>query len=147
MQAQTEVVQCQVHIAASKETVFSFWTDPEKMVRWQGISASLDPQRGGEFHVDLGPGITIRGKFLEVSPYDRIVLSFGWEGSPGVPPESTRVEIELTEEAGGTLLTLRHSGLPKDEREMHTHGWNHFLARLVIAAPGGDPGPNTMPGQ
>ena len=147
MQAQTEAVQCQVHIAASKETVFSFWTDPEKMIRWQGIAATLDPQAGGDYQIDLGPGIVMAGRYIEVSPFDRIVMSFGWEGHPLVPPASTTVEVTLAEEADGTLLTLRHLGLPADEHDLHTHGWTHFLARLVIAAPGGDPGPNTIPGQ
>ena len=38
MQAQTSYVECQVAIAASPETVFSFFTDPVKMVKWQGIA-------------------------------------------------------------------------------------------------------------
>ena len=90
--------------------------------------------------------MVMAGKFIEVRPFDRIVLSFGWVGSPSVPPASTTVEVTLAEEAGGTL-GLRHLGLPEGEREMHTQGWTHFLARLAIAAPGGDPGPNTLPGQ
>ena len=147
MQAQTEAIECKVQIAASKETVFSFWTDPEKMVRFQGLTAILDPQPGGDYHADLGSGMVMDGKFIEVRPYDRIVFSFGWEGHPVVPPGSTTVEISLEEADGGTLLTLRHSGLPQGEGDIHVGGWGHYLARLVVAAPGGDPGPHTLPGQ
>ncbi len=146
MQAQTDVIQCQVEIAASQETVYGFFTDPTKMVRWQGVAARLEPNPGGEFFCDLDDGIVMSGKFLELDPFNRIVFSFGWEGHPAVPPESSHVEVTLAPSATGTLLTLRHYDLPADEQEMHTHGWTFYLDRLVIAAPGGDPGPHAKPG-
>jgi uncharacterized protein YndB with AHSA1/START domain len=62
MQAQTSFVECQVRIAASPETVFSFFTDPSKMVRWQGIAARLDPQPNGEFFCDLDGVVVMSGK-------------------------------------------------------------------------------------
>ena len=146
MQAQTDVVQCQVQISASQETVYSYFTDASKMTRWQGIAARLDPQPGGEFFCDLDDNMVMEGKFLELDPFNKIVFTFGWQGHPVVSPGSTRVEVTLEPAEGGTLLTLRHLDLPADEREMHGHGWDFFLARLVIAAPGGDPGPHVKPG-
>ena len=33
------------------------------------------------------------------------------------------------------------AGLPSQEAiEKHAHGWDHYLARLAVAAGGGDPG-------
>ncbi len=147
MQAQTDVVECRVSIAASQETVFSFFTDPEKMMRWQGMAARLVPQPGGEFWVDLDDGVVMSGKFVELDPFNRLSFTFGWEGHPVVSPGSTRVEVTLEPEGSGTLLTLRHFDLPADEHEMHTHGWNFYLPRLATAASGGDPGPHVKPGQ
>jgi metal-dependent amidase/aminoacylase/carboxypeptidase family protein len=43
---------------------------------------------------------------------------------------------------GGTLVDLIHSGLPEPEAPGHADGWAHFLPRLVVAAAGGDAGPD-----
>jgi uncharacterized protein YndB with AHSA1/START domain len=147
MATQTEYVECQVHIAASPETVFSFFTDSTKMLKWQGIAARLDPQPEGEFFCDLDDGIVMSGKFLELDPFKRLLFSFGWQGHHVVSPGSTRVEVLVAEEGGGTLLTLRHHGLPADEHDMHSQGWMFYLERLVIVAGGGDAGPHRKPGQ
>jgi len=32
---------------ASPETVFAFFTDPEKLTRWLAVEATLDPRPGG----------------------------------------------------------------------------------------------------
>ena len=140
-------VQCEVRVAAQPETVFSYFTDPVKMVRWQGIGAVLDPQPGGAYRVELGPGIVMLGEYQEVTPYSRIVFSFGWEGDEAVAPGSTTVEITLAQEGTDTVVRLRHSGLPSAEAAAnHGGGWDHYLARLAIAGAGGGPGPHTLPG-
>lgn len=146
MQAQTSYVECQVAIAASPETVFSFFTDPAKMVKWQGIAARLDPLPDGEFWCDLEDGVVMAGTFVELDPFKRLVFTFGWEGHPVVSPGSTQVEVLFDEAPEGTLLTVRHHGLPADEQAMHKGGWTYYLEnRLVIAAAGGDPGPHSKP--
>lgn len=38
---ETDVVQQEVRIAARPETIFPFFTDPEKMKRWQGLRAPI----------------------------------------------------------------------------------------------------------
>ena len=40
------------------------------------------------------------------------------------------------------MLELAHRHLPDDELPKHGTGWDHFLPRLIIAAGGGDPGPD-----
>jgi hypothetical protein len=52
------------------------------------------------------------------------------------------IEIDLTPENGSTLVRFTHSGLPPEEIPPHSEGWTHYLGRLVIAAAGGDPGPD-----
>ena len=78
----------------------------------------------------------MRGEYLELVPYERIVFSFGWEAMEGVPhvaPGSTRVEVTLTADDGDTILTLRHSGLPAADADEHRAGWAQFLPRLTDA--------------
>jgi uncharacterized protein YndB with AHSA1/START domain len=41
------VIERQIFIGASPETVFSFLVDPSLMVHWIGVLHSLDPRPGG----------------------------------------------------------------------------------------------------
>lgn len=132
----------EIRIAAPPETVFPFLMDPPKMTRWMGKRVDLDPRPGGAFRVDVNGRDIVRGEFGEVVPFRKSVFTWGWEGSPSVPPASTRVEIFLVPDGEGTLLRLRHVGLPEAEREAHIKGWDHYLGRLAILAGGGDPGPD-----
>ena len=60
-----------------------------------------------------------------------------------MPVGTSTVEIELVPTDEGTTLRFTHRGLPNDEAaQSHAHGWDHYLERLVIAAGGGDPGPD-----
>ena len=49
--------------------------------------------------------------------------------------------VELVPAGEGTTVRFVHRDLPNAEAaESHTHGWDHYLERLAIAAAGGDPG-------
>jgi uncharacterized protein YndB with AHSA1/START domain len=140
----SEWIERQIRIEARPETVFAFFTDPLKLVQWKGVQATVDPQPGGIYRVKINEQNIVRGEYLELSPYTRIVFTWGWEGenSP-LPPGASTVEISLVEDHGATLLTLRHLGLPEVLRANHVEGWEHFLPRLAAAAAGQDPGADT----
>jgi uncharacterized protein YndB with AHSA1/START domain len=123
-------------------TVFAFFTDPERLIRWMGVTADLKPERGGIMLLEVHPGRVARGEFKEVIPVSRLTYTFGWEGSEKVPPGSSLIEINLTPKNGSTIVHFTHSGLPPEEVAAHREGWNHFLGRLAIAARGRDPGPD-----
>ncbi len=131
-----------MRIEASPETVFEFFTDPAKMVRWKGRQATLDPRPGGVYRVEIGEHAVAIGEYVEVEPPTRVVFTWGWEGGfAGTPPGSSTVEITLTPDGDGTLVRLVHSGLPSSESaEAHAQGWDQYMARLAIAATGDDPG-------
>jgi len=135
--------ECDVHIDASPQTVFSFFTDRDRWLSWQGVSAEIDPRPGGVFRMNVrGDGIA-SGRFVAVEPPHRIVFTWGWEGADSlVPPGSSTVEITLEADGDdGTRLTLVHSGLPLPTLDLHRDGWNHYLDRLAVRGAGGDPGP------
>jgi uncharacterized protein YndB with AHSA1/START domain len=139
------IVEVERRIAASREEVFVYLTDPAKYTRWMGTAAELDPRPGGVYRVRMNSDNVALGEYVAVEPPARVVFTWGWEGNPAVPPGSTTVEITLQEdeEGDGTILRLRHSGLP-DERaaESHREGWTKYVQRLSVAALGGDPGPD-----
>ncbi|HSJ84576.1 MAG TPA: SRPBCC domain-containing protein [Acidimicrobiia bacterium] len=139
--ANGEPVTLEIMIEASPETVFEFFVDPRLMRRWMGGHAVLDAQNGGRFAVDIGDNHA-RGSFLAVEPPERVVITWGWEGSELVPPGSSTVTFLFEAKDGGTLVRLIHSDLPAGEDIRHTHGWNHYLGRLTKAATGIDPGPD-----
>lgn len=137
----------EVHIAASPETIFPFFTDPEKMARWKGRSVRAEARPGGEYRLEVNEGAIAVGEYVEIDPPRRVVFTWGWEGSPLVPPGSSTVEITLTPEGDGTLVTLQHRDLPESEIAPHGEGWDHFLPRLVDVAQGKGPGPDPWAGQ
>jgi uncharacterized protein YndB with AHSA1/START domain len=108
------VVHREAHIAAPPAAVFALMTDPEKILRWMGTEAQVEPQPGGLYLVNVTGARFARGSFREVVPVHRLAYSFGWDGSEVVPPGSSLVEIDLIEQGGGTLLRLTHSGLASD---------------------------------
>ena len=141
--AETTAVEREIAIDATPETVWEFLVDPEKATRWMGQAASFDPRPGGEYRVEVIPGETAVGEFMELDPPRRLVHTWGWQpgGRSKVTPGSTTIEIELIPNEGGTTLRFRHHGLPSEESaQSHAHGWDHYLGRLVVAAAGGDPG-------
>jgi uncharacterized protein YndB with AHSA1/START domain len=142
----TEPVVVQREVAAPAATVFAFLTDPEKILRWVGTEATLEPRPGGLYLLNVGGKHMARGEFTEVIPVHRLAYSFGWEGREKVPPGSSLIEIDLIDQNGGTLVRLSHSGLPDmEECDSHREGWTHYLKRLAVAAAGGDPGPDLPP--
>jgi uncharacterized protein YndB with AHSA1/START domain len=137
----TTVYERTLTIDASPETVWDFLVDPEKLMRWKGINADLDPQPGGIFRCEVIPGHIARGEYVEIDKPNKLVFTWGWDGSEDVPPGSSTVEIELAMDGDGTSLRFVHKDLPSAEAiASHAHGWDHYLPRLETAAGGGDPG-------
>jgi uncharacterized protein YndB with AHSA1/START domain len=143
-----DAIEKEVRIAARPETVFAFFTDPKKMVLWKGITAELEPRPGGIYRVNVTGKDIARGRYVEIMPPRRIVFTWGWEGEGHpLPPGTSTVEITLIPDGDATIVRLRHYGLSAALRDEHAMGWEHYLARLAIAAPGGSPGPDPMVGQ
>ena len=163
---ETSLVEHEVRVTARPEIVFAYFTDPARMVQWMGAEAMLDPRPGGICRIAFqpssatvealaktfsparnphemdGPGVMM-GEFVEVEPYERIVFTWGWEQEALVtPPQSTLVEVSLVSDGEDTIVHLAHRRLPAASIDFHRAGWSHYLPRLVIAAVGGDPGPD-----
>jgi len=142
-EAEVEAIERTVFIAAPREIVFDFLLKPELLARWIGRSSAQAPGPGVAFHLKfVESGYAARGVYREISRPDRVSFTWGWDGNDDFPPGVSLVEIELVPQTGGTLLRLRHSGLPKAARDEfssdgHSKRWDQYLVRLrsVASAP------------
>jgi len=130
-----------IDIEAPPEIVFAHLVTRERMVLWMGQHAELEAIPGGEFAVDIN-GYLVRGRFLDIDPPHRVVLSWGMAGTDDLPPGSSRVEFLLKPTATGTNLMLNHTGLPDTRAKTHAAGWANYVTRLQAVACGIDPGPD-----
>ena len=128
-------VRLEIRIDASPETVFALLTDPSHMKTWFAEFVDADPRPGGLFRISGPAGVSIEGTYLEVVPNRKVV--FTWGGVEGLKPGQSTVEFVLEPDGGGTLVRLRHYGLPGPTIESHRRGWEYSgLAKLKDAAEG-----------
>ncbi|HEX6523695.1 MAG TPA: TIGR03086 family metal-binding protein [Streptosporangiaceae bacterium] len=129
-----------VMVPLDAEETFALITQPDRLRRWQVITARVDLRAGGDYRWTIIPGHSVAGTFTEVEPGRRVIFTWGWEGSADLPPGASTVIITLEPASGGTLVHLVHEGLTDEQAASHADGWNHYLGRLVKASTEGDAG-------
>jgi uncharacterized protein YndB with AHSA1/START domain len=135
---QSREVRLDVRIDASPETVFAMLTDPAQMKTWLAEIVEADARPGGVFFISGPSGVTIEGSYLEVVPNAKV--TFTWGGVEGLKPGQSTVEFLLEPDGAGTLVRLRHFGLPTSSVESHRRGWAYSgLVKLKDAAEGRRP--------
>lgn len=131
-------VRLEIRIDASPETVFALLTNPAQMKRWLAEIVEADARPDGRFLVTGPSGLTIEGIYLEVVPHEKVI--FTWGGVEGLKPGESTVEFLLEPDGTGTLVRLRHFGLPPSAIAPHRRGWTHSgLVKLKDAAEGRPP--------
>ena len=131
-------------IAARPAIVFEALTTAEGVAAWWGpddlpvILAEIDPRVGGAYRVRFqtldGLQHEAFGEYLEVSPPDRVVMT--WRYAFGGEPEelglTSRIEAVLRPIGEDTELTFTHSQLRNEaSRASHEWGWTGSLDKLV----------------
>jgi uncharacterized protein YndB with AHSA1/START domain len=136
-----DAVRSEAVVKAPRDEVFRWFVQPELLVRWIGVAARLEPRPGGVFRFEITEGEWCSGRYLEVVPGRRVVVTWGWDsGVIPVPPGSSTVTVDLEEHPDGTLVRLVHSDLAPEVRPLHAEGWSRFLPRLAAVVAGRDPG-------
>ncbi|MGA2530262.1 MAG: TIGR03086 family metal-binding protein [Acidimicrobiales bacterium] len=135
-----------VLVPLDPDATFALLTEPERLRRWQAVTARVELRAGGEYRWTIVPGHTASGTITEVEPGRRLVFSFGWEGTEELPPGASTVTITLEPIEGGTKVHLVHSGLTPEQAAGHLEGWTHYSERLVAAAERGDAGADEWAG-
>lgn len=127
-------------LPVTPDEAFALITEPERLRRWQVVSAYVDLRAGGGYRWTVTPGNVAAGTFKEVVPGERIVFGWGWDGNPELPFDGSTVTITVEPAEGGSLVTLVHEGLTEEQAASHAEGWNHFFDRLERYAVTGDAG-------
>jgi uncharacterized protein YndB with AHSA1/START domain len=136
-----DTVVHEVVLPAPPSEVFDMFVDADKLVRWIGISADLEPRAEGRFSFEVVAGQYCLGHYVLLERPRRVVFTWGWsDPSMGVPADSSLVEVTFEPEDSGrsTRLRLVHRRLPDADqvRLLHDDGWTRFLGRLQAAVAG-----------
>jgi uncharacterized protein YndB with AHSA1/START domain len=109
---------------APRDRVFAVLTDPELIPEWWGprgttaVVDQMDVRPGGSwrFVIDQGDGTetAFRGTYREVSPPERIVQTFEWEGMPGHIAVETAVLEDLGARTRLVTTSLFHTTEERD---------------------------------
>ena len=128
-------IEQSVRIAATPETIWTFWTEPALLAEWLGVAEIL-PEPGGLFRVAMDNGHTMRGNFIELDPPNRFAITFGWEQNEGqlLAPGTTRVDVTITPDGAETVVQLRHSEMPTTHAADHSKGWQELVCERLPAA-------------
>jgi uncharacterized protein YndB with AHSA1/START domain len=101
---------------ARRETVFKAWSTAEHVKQWFSPEtytvpdATVDMRVGGTFDVCMrspaGHDHWSRGKFVEVTPYDRLVIDMHATDSAGKPLFRAYTEVNFSDALGGTQVDI-----------------------------------------
>jgi uncharacterized protein YndB with AHSA1/START domain len=126
---------------APRDLVFSTYTDPELIAEWWGprdgetIVDHMDVRPGGSWRFvarsDAGE-TAFRGTYREVSPPERIVQTFEWEGMPGHVAVETATFEDLGDRTRVVTTSLFHTTEERDGMLASgmERGLNETYARL-----------------
>jgi len=100
---------------ARRELVWKAYTDPKLLAQWWGRGNKLvieryELERGGHWrfveHSDHGIH-GFEGRYREVTPMDRISMTFEWDGMPGYPAVTTAVFEDLGDGRTRVVSTMQ----------------------------------------
>ena len=119
-------------VNAPPKEVYRAFTNSTIMREWLCDIASTNPNPGGRLYLWWHDGYYSSGEYLTAESPDKV--SFTWRGR-GEPGE-TRVQVTLTPQDGGTLVTLEHLGMAPtpqwaDTMEEIKKGWKNSLENLA----------------
>ena len=124
-------VRQSVTVDATLERAFEALTQTGELRDWFSDLAWADVHPGGRYALHWGQGYHVEGRFLELEPPQRAVIS--WQGT-GEPAE-TRVVFGLEPREGGVEVTVLHTGFgPGSEWDaavaQSERGWQVGLENL-----------------
>jgi len=109
---------------APRDRVFAVYTDPELIPEWWGpkgtraVVDQMEVRSGGSWrfviHNSDGSETGFRGTYREITPPERIVQTFEWEGMPGHVSVETATFEDLGERTKVTTTSIFHTTEERD---------------------------------
>jgi len=141
---------------APREAVWQAWTEPERVMRWwgpKGFTApvcKIDLRVGGKYlncmRSPEGQEFWSTGKYLEIDAPSLLVCTDSFADADGnvVPathygmgadfPLELQIRVTFEGDAGITLMTLRHLGMPPGEMsDLCRAGWSESFDKLAAS--------------
>lgn len=128
---------------APRERVFALYTDPQLIPEWWGprgttaIVDRMDARSGGSWRfviadADGNESTAFHGSYREVTPPERVVQTFEWEGMPGHVSVETAVFEDLGDRTKVTTTSVFHTTEERDGmlQSGMEHGLNETYERL-----------------
>ena len=127
---------------APRDRVFATFTDPELIPEWWGphgtttVVDRMDVRQGGSWRFVIrnsdGSETGFRGTYREVTPPERGVQTFEWEGMPGHVSVDTATFEDLGDRTKVTTVSLFHTTEERDGMIASgmERGLNETYARL-----------------
>ena len=128
---------------APPELVWQAWTDPGQFSYWFGgkdmsvpiQTISMDVRPGGEWKAMMeppsGPAMPFYGKYLEVVPPERLVMTFANPDKPDDPNVEV-LTVTLQDLGGKTEVTLHQAGhLPDEQYPKLVAGYGTFMDAMA----------------
>jgi uncharacterized protein YndB with AHSA1/START domain len=124
----TTPVDREIHIErvfdAPRDRVFAVYTDPQLIPEWWGfrddttVVDEMDVRPGGSWRFVIrsadGSETAFRGTYREVTPPERIVQTFEWEGMPGHVSVETATFEDLGDRTKVRTVSLFHTDEERD---------------------------------
>ncbi|HEX8854007.1 MAG TPA: SRPBCC family protein [Thermoleophilaceae bacterium] len=109
---------------APRDQVFSVYTNPDLIPEWWGprgmttVVDEMDVRRGGRWRFVMrepdGSESGFHGTYREVTPPERIVQTFEWEGMPGHVCVETATFEDLGDRTRVTTVSIFHTTEERD---------------------------------
>jgi uncharacterized protein YndB with AHSA1/START domain len=132
---------------ASREEVWSAWTDPAQLAEWWGPggfhtppdSIDLDLRPGGHFHLtmiqtDNGSEFPVRFDVVEVIEYELLVLFSPAQPELGLVTDTT-TRVEFSDDGHGTRIRLTDGPYEGEMAKMADMGWGDQFDKLAALVP------------
>lgn len=127
-----EGVEVRAFIAGARADVWRHWVDVSLLETWwwpgfDDARYEVDAQPGGVYRIHtVSGGFGVAGVYEDVQPEQRLEFSWHWSGQD----VESEVAVDFADGDGGTIVTVSHEGIPFDDVEPITQGWEDVLTRL-----------------
>ena len=129
--------------SASPQSLYSAWTEPEKLKQWwKPMGSQLEEviselNEGGriEYHFtsDNRNNLTVKGRYMEVVPNEKLVYTWNWQMQDEALDDSEyKLTIVFKSAGSGSSIEVTQEN-NKDQEPLipHKHGWDEALDHLA----------------